>query len=597
MRSEPSEGWTGGPSSSYGHNPYPQPTPPVRTPTGQHPTVNPPTGQHPAVTPGQHPGRPSTGQYPTLSSPTGQHPTVNPPTGQHPTVPPGQRPGGPPTGQYPTVTPAGVDYPTQLLPPTLSRPSPPAPTGEYLAVRRNEEESEPPALLTGGREIRSHAATGRERRHRRSRRDDSAHRPPVELSVSRRTITIVRWILIPCAAVTAFLVALLWPDRPETATAASLPRAYGEVVRITEVPCPDSLPRIGPPLPCGTAVVRVTSGPGVGTEVTVDLPQGPGAPRLSVGDDVVLNELPQPGQGGQRFVVMDHQRGQDLLIMVGLCMIAVIAFGRWRGITALIGLGVSFAFLLLFIIPAILNGQAPLPVAIVGSAAIMFAVLYLTHGFTVTTSVAVLGTLASLVITGLLGALFTATTSLTGFADEETVNLSIFNSEIDLRGLLLAGIIIGALGVLDDVTVTQATTVAELASTATSRLALFRSAIRVGRAHVASAVNTIVLAYAGASLPLLLLIAAGGQPVTQVLTSPILAQEIVRAAVGTIGLVAAVPITTGLATLVADLGRAGEGRTTDGGAPPRPAPPEHRRDRADSAEPRPRPEPEQARSW
>jgi len=192
------------------------------------------------------------------------------------------------------------------------------------------------------------------------------------------------------------------------------------------------------------------------------------------------------------------------------------------------------------------------------------------------------------VITGLLGALFTATTSLTGFADDDTINLSIFNNEIDLRGLLLAGIIIGALGVLDDVTVTQATTVAELAPTATSRLALFRSAIRVGRAHVASAVNTIVLAYAGASLPLLLLIAAGGQPVSEVLTSPILAQEIVRAAVGTIGLVAAVPITTGLATLVADLRRSAEAR---------PAVPEPRRDRTDSPEPRPRPEPERPRSW
>jgi len=582
VRSEPSEGWTGGPSSSYGHDPYAQPNPTVRTPTGQHPTVKPPTGQHPTVTPPTGPGRTPTGQYPTISPPTGQHPTVPPPSGP--------QPGRPPTGQYPTVPPPATDYPTQLLPSAVGHPPRPAPTGEYLAVRRDEEQSDPPALLTGGREIRSHAATGRERRrHGRSRRgDDLGQRHDAELSVSRRTATIVRWILIPCAAVTAFLVAFLWPDRPETAPSASMPRAYGEVLRITEVPCPDSLPQVGPALPCGTAVVHITSGPGAGTDTTVELPRGPGAPRLSAGDAVVLGELPQPGDGGRRFIVMDHQRGMDLLLMLALCMVAVIAFGRWRGVTALVGLGVSFAFLLLFIIPAILNGQSPLPVAIVGSAAIMFAVLYLTHGFTVTTSVAVLGTLASLVITGLLGALFTATTSLTGFTDEDTINLSIFNNEIDLRGLLLAGIIIGALGVLDDVTVTQATTVAELAPAATSRLALFRSAIRVGRAHVASAVNTIVLAYAGASLPLLLLIAAGGQPVSEVLTSPVLAQEIVRAAVGTIGLVAAVPITTGLATLVADLRRSGEAR---------PAVPEPRRDRTDGAEPRPRPEPERPRSW
>jgi uncharacterized membrane protein len=473
-------------------------------------------------------------------------------------------------------------------------------------VRQNPEQtSDQPDLLTGGREIRSHAATGRERRrHSRARREAAAERAhSAKLSVSRRTVTIIRLILIPCAAVTAFLVALLWPDQPETAASTSLPRAYGDVVRITEVPCPDSLPTFGPPRPCGTAVVYITSGPGAGTDVIVDLPRGPGSPLLAVGDGVVLGQLPQAGEGGRLYTVMDHQRGQDLLLMVALCMIAVIAFGRWRGITALIGLGVSFAFLLLFIIPAILNGQAPLPVAIVGSAAIMFAVLYLTHGFSVTTSVAVMGTLASLVVTGLLGALFTVTTSLTGFTDDETINLSIFNSDIDLRGLLLAGIIIGALGVLDDVTVTQATTVAELASTATSRLALFRSAIRVGRAHVASAVNTIVLAYAGASLPLLLLIAAGGQPIIDVLTSPVLAQEIVRAAVGTIGLVTAVPITTALATLVADLGRSAEARSAEGrggdgrSGEGRPALPEPRRERTDGVDARPRPEPERARAW
>ena len=527
----------------------------------------------------------------------GQPGSVNPSTGQHPTL------GRPPTGQYPTVTPPPGEYPTQMLPTTTGQPPRPSPTGEYLAVRRSQEEPEPPALLTGGREIRSHAASGRSRRHRNRRgHGDGAGHHDAELSVSKRTITIVRLILIPCAAITAFLVALLWPDRPEAPpNTSSLPRAYGHVLQITEVPCPDSVPTVGPPLPCGTAAVRITSGPGAGTDVTVDLPRGPGAPRLSAGDDVVLGRLPGGGVGGGQFVVVDHDRGTDLLLMVGLCMIAVIAFGRWRGVTALIGLGVSFAFLLLFIIPAILNGQAPLPVAIVGSTAIMFTVLYLTHGFSVTTSVAVLGTLVSLVVTGLLGALFTATTSLTGFADDETINLAIYNGEIDLRGLLLAGIIIGALGVLDDVTVTQATTVAELAPAATSRLALFRSAIRVGRAHVGSAVNTIVLAYAGASLPVLLLIAAGGQAVTDVLTSPFLAQEIVRAAVGTIGLVAAVPITTGLATLVADLGRAAGGRTAGGragdgrGAEARPAPPEPRRDRTDVTDPRLRREPERSR--
>jgi uncharacterized membrane protein len=242
-----------------------------------------------------------------------------------------------------------------------------------------------------------------------------------------------------------------------------------------------------------------------------------------------------------------------MLFMLAFCAAVIVAFGRWRGLTAIIGLGVSFALLLLFVIPAILDGEPPLLVAIVGSSAIMFAVLYLTHGVNVHTSVAILGTLASLVVTGLLGAAFTAMTKLTGFGSEETLYLSMAQGNVDMRGLLLAGIIIGALGVLDDVTVTQATTVAELAQSPTSRRELYRSATRVGRAHVASAVNTIVLAYAGASLPLLLLVVAGGRGVSELLTSQYLALEIVRSAVGTIGLVAAVPITTALAALVADI--------------------------------------------
>jgi uncharacterized membrane protein len=383
-----------------------------------------------------------------------------------------------------------------------------------------------------------------------------SHAGRTELAVSDRTVRIVRYLLIPLALITAAAVVGMWPDRPQTPTqnATGMQRAYGQVLALDVQPCPPDQVVYGEPLPCGRAVVRVTDGPGAGEQVTVDLPQGPGAPRLSAGDEVVLSYLPSTfGDDRGQWGVMDKQRGRDLTLMLALCAAVIVAFGRWRGLTAIVGLGVSFGFLLLFIIPAILNGAAPLPVAITGSAAIMFVVLFLTHGINMHTAVAVLGTLASLVLNGLLGALFTVTTSLTGFASEEALYLSILNTQVDMRGLLLAGIIIGALGVLDDVTVTQATAVAELARTATSRLELFRSAIRVGRAHVASAVNTIVLAYAGASLPLLLLISAGGMDISDLLSGELIAQELVRAAVGTMGLVAAVPITTGLAALVADL--------------------------------------------
>jgi uncharacterized membrane protein len=258
--------------------------------------------------------------------------------------------------------------------------------------------------------------------------------------------------------------------------------------------------------------------------------------------------------GGRPYTVVDQQRTGPMIWLVALTVGVVLVFGRLLGLTSLVGLAASFAVLLFFVIPAILRGSPPLLVAVVGAAAIMFLALYLTHGVNVHTSVAIGGTLASLVLTGVLGVAFTSALRLTGVAGDDDAFLAATRAGIDMRGLLLAGIVIGALGVLDDVTVTQAATVAELAAHGgQSRLQLYRAASRIGRAHAASAVNTIVLAYAGGSLPLLLLLATSTQPISQVLTGEFMAQEILRSAVGTIGLVASVPITTALAALVADL--------------------------------------------
>jgi len=363
-------------------------------------------------------------------------------------------------------------------------------------------------------------------------------------------------ILIPAMVATFVALIVLWPGSvPKQQTGGDQERSFGEVTRIVEEPCAENDPALADTPAakrrCGTANVKIDEGTGSGQTVTVELPLGSGAPVLAVGDDVVLIHLTDVPAGEPEFTVTDHQRGKPLVWLLALAAAVIIAFGRWRGLTAIAGLAVSFAVLLVFVIPGILTGGSPLLVAVVGSSAIMFAVLYLTHGVNVHTSVAILGTLASLVLTGLLGAAFTAFTQLTGIGDEQSAFLAVFQSNVDMRGLLLAGIIIGSLGVLDDVTVTQAMTVAELAQSPLSRLQLYRSATRIGRAHVASAVNTIVLAYAGASLPLLLLISAGNQPIGELLTSQFLAQEIVRSAVGTIGLVASVPITTALAVLVA----------------------------------------------
>ena len=379
-------------------------------------------------------------------------------------------------------------------------------------------------------------------------------------AASRHARRVVTAVLVPAALATIVAMILLWPGRVHLAhqpAGNGGVRAEGTVTAVDERTCPP--PAAGSEQPagwiqrCGSATVRVTGGPGAGARTVVDLPQGTGVAGLHAGDDVVLLYFPDAVPGGRAYAVVDHRRGTPMIWMLGLTALVILAFGRWRGLSSLLGLAVSFAVLLLFIIPAILDGSPPLLAAVVGSSAIMFAALYLTHGVNVHTSVAVAGTLASLVITGLLGVAFTGAMHLTGIASDDDSYLSATQGSIDMRGLLLAGIIIGALGVLDDVTVTQAATVAEMAQAGpTTRIQLYRAASRVGRAHVASAVNTIVLAYAGASLPLMLLIAVGTQPVSELLTSQFLAQEIMRSAVGTIGLVASVPITTALAALVVD---------------------------------------------
>jgi uncharacterized membrane protein len=192
-------------------------------------------------------------------------------------------------------------------------------------------------------------------------------------------------------------------------------------------------------------------------------------------------------------------------------------------------------------------------VAVVGASVIMFAVLYLTHGLSARTSTTVLGTLVSLALIALLSAVFSAFARLTGLDDTTASLIGTLGVPVDARGLVLAGVIIGALGVLDDVTVTQTSAVWELraANPTLGPRALFAAGMRIGRDHVSSAVNTLVLAYAGASLPLLLLFTVAAQGPGTVLTSQDVATEVVRTLVGSIGLVAAVPITTALAAVVA----------------------------------------------
>ncbi len=364
--------------------------------------------------------------------------------------------------------------------------------------------------------------------------------------------------LAPFAAAAIVGVLLLYPFGHDQRTGADLGFGQypvnGEIVASSLGSCTEGSP---PPAPeeadCITVDVRMQDGPASGETIQQTVPREPGTPAFTTGDDVVLAYSGTDPGSESSFQLVDFQRSGSLLVVALVFAAGVLVLGRWKGLLSLIALGLSLIVLVGFILPAILAGRDPLTVAVVGSGLIMFAVLYLTHGFSARTSTAVLGTLLSLSLIGGLSALFSATTKLTGL-DENTAGLiGALGASIDPRGLLLAGIVIGALGVLDDVTVTQTSAVWELrrANPSMSWRELYAAGVRIGRDHVASAVNTLVLAYAGAALPLLLAYTLSGRTFTEIVTSQSVAQEVVRTLVGSIGLVAAVPITTVIAALVA----------------------------------------------
>jgi uncharacterized membrane protein len=309
------------------------------------------------------------------------------------------------------------------------------------------------------------------------------------------------------------------------------------------------------PAGCVAVSLMMSDGPAAGTGIVTVVPLEPTTPRYAVGDKVVLAYSGGDPTDTASYQVVDFQRSLSLWLLGVVFAASVILLGRWRGVAALVALGVSFVVLVGFLLPAVLAGRDPLTVALVGACLIMFAVLYISHGVSARTSTAVLGTLLSLGLIGVLSWAFTRAAQLTGL-DDSTQNLIAAlggSPRLDPRGLLLAGFVIGALGVLDDVTVTQTSAVWELrrANASLGAPALFASAMRIGRDHISSAVNTLVLAYAGAALPLLLFFTVSGRSLGQALSAQDVATEVVRTLAGSVGLVASVPITTAVAALVA----------------------------------------------
>jgi uncharacterized membrane protein len=371
---------------------------------------------------------------------------------------------------------------------------------------------------------------------------------------SRRVRTIIAALLIPFAVAAAVGAVLLYPFGDDTRVdAGGGTPVDGEVTAAATGACNGDVQAGGDAGDCLVVRILLTSGDAPGAEIRTVVPLEPSTPRFAVGDKVVLAYGGGDPADGNAYQLVDFQRTVPLALLAALFAVVVLALGRWQGVKALAALVISFVVLVLFVLPAIIAGESPLLVAVVGAGVIMFVVLYLTHGLSARTSTAVLGTMVSLTLIGVLGALWAAFGKLTGLDEDTATLVGLLNRPIDTRGLLLAGVVIGALGVLDDVTVTQTSAVWELraANPSLTRRQLYAAALRIGRDHVASAVNTLVMAYAGAALPLLLYSSISGVGLGNILTSQSVAQEIVRTLVGSVGIVAAVPVTTALAAAVA----------------------------------------------
>ena len=360
-------------------------------------------------------------------------------------------------------------------------------------------------------------------------------------------------------AVTAVLLATvlglvaLWPagGGPTLGEAFGQKTERAEIVDARAVECRN--PAVSD---CDELTLELVTGPDEGERTEVITGDTGPTPDLETGDHlrVVRNEIPPgSGPGAEQYAISEVERQAPMLWLLATFGLLVVLFGRLRGALALVGLGISLVVVVEFIVPAILEGQGPLAVAVVGASAVMLATILLAHGVNPKSMAAILGTAGSLLLTVVLALAFTELAKLTGLSSEEATLLQASGTDVSLEGLVVAGMVIGALGVLDDVTVSQASTVMALrrANPLQGAGALYRGAIAVGRDHVAATVNTLVLAYVGASLPILLVFGVGDVQFADAINREAVSEQVVAMLVGSIGLIAAVPLTTGLAALLA----------------------------------------------
>lgn len=373
-----------------------------------------------------------------------------------------------------------------------------------------------------------------------------------------------RHLVVTLYGVALVALVLLLPDlapRPSGDTAPV--EAYRG--RIEQIANPSTDPNSGlPPVPI--ASVTILDGPRAGQRLDAYL-SGPSGSEdtstYSAGQEVVVTITKTP-DGSQDYIeVSDRWRLPGLGILALFCAIAVVVVGGWQGVRALVALGLTAVVILKILLPLIVAGVPPVPLAVLTASGVTVVTILMTEGWRRTSLAAILGTTGALALTGLLAAVATALLGFTYTAGSDLAFLATSGGGgLDLRGVLLAAIILGSVGVLDDVTVTQAVLVEELAGQGQLRgAALMRSAMTIGRSHIGATVNTLFLAYVGVGLPLLIVLMVSAQPSAAVLNDELIATEIVRTLIGSVGIVAAIPLTTFIA-----LPLVGPALASDGGA-------------------------------
>ena len=302
----------------------------------------------------------------------------------------------------------------------------------------------------------------------------------------------------------------------------------------------------------GRALVRLDDGRVLEAALPATDPYGPDdLPSFADGDRVELYFAPGP-DGTRSYVVADWVRRPALIALVALFLIASVAVAGFKGLRAFLSTAASLAIVIGFVVPRIVDGHDPIVTSLLGVGGILVLAIWFVHGVSWSTTAALIGTFFAAVLTMTLGVAFTDLARLTGYGSEDAMLISAAAPQVALRGLMLAGLMIGALGALTDITIVQAAVIRELAHVDPGAPVrkLYVHGMGVGRDHVGSLVNTLVLAYTGAALPLLVLLSHGDFGLARSLNLELIAAEVVHTLVGSIGLILAVPVTTLLAAVL-----------------------------------------------